>query len=208
MDSAPADVLGFWFEGIGPGAADDMPAWQARMMRWFQGGPDLDREIRERFAALHERARHGALDDWSETPEGLRALVILFDQFSRNLHRGSPLAFAQDARARALTHLALERGDDRGLAWYERLFLVLPFGHSELLADQDRVAAYIESSFMPLVPEHLAPLRELNRRQAGGHRETIRRFGRFPARNQALGRTSTPEELAYLEEARKAGRPF
>jgi uncharacterized protein (DUF924 family) len=207
MDEEQAEVLGFWFAGIEAGSVDDMPSWQKRVLRWFQGGPELDCEIRERFGALHERAREGALDPWSETGDGLRALVIVFDQFSRNLHRGSPLAFAQDARARALVDLALRRGDDRALDWYERLFLILPLGHSEELADQDRSLAYLESSLVPLIPAALAPLAELNRRQARGHREIIARFGRFPGRNQALGRVSTPEELAYLEEARAAGRP-
>jgi uncharacterized protein (DUF924 family) len=208
MDTEHAEVLRFWFAGIEPGANDELPVWKSRVLRWFQGGPQLDREIHERFGALHERARRGEIDTWSETRDGVRALVIVFDQFSRNLHRGTPLAFDQDARACALVDLALRRGDDRDLAWYERMFLILPFGHSEELGDQDRALAYLESSLLPLIPPALAPLAELNRHQARGHRETIARFGRFPGRNQALGRVSTPEELAYLEEARTAKRPL
>ena len=130
----------------------------------------------------------GAFDHWAETPRGTLALIILLDQFSRNLHRNSPEAFAADGKAREIARTAIERGIDRMLGEVERMFVYLPFEHSEDLADQDQSVRLFTS------------LGEDMTRYAEDHRDVIRRFGRFPHRNAALGRTSTPDELAYLAQ--------
>jgi uncharacterized protein (DUF924 family) len=205
MDIEAHAVLDFWFGDItrdrAQGIEDTDPAvWSERIRRWFRGGPAFDQQIREKFADLHARASQTPLRGWIDTPRGLLALVILLDQFSRNLNRGTPAAFAQDETARSLTRIALDRGDDGILHWYERLFLVLPLSHSESITDQDRAVAYVEEFLVPSIPPPLAFLAELNLRQTREHRDTIARFGRFPQRNLALGRESTPEELQFLGE--------
>src|SRR6266508_2852824 len=119
MDADANAVIEFWFGAIGQGNTGTLEEWNERMQRWFMGGPAFDREIHDRFAQLHARASQGALDEWADTPRGLLALVIVLDQFSRNIHRGTLFAFAQDSKARSLTTKALDRGDDRTMAWYE-----------------------------------------------------------------------------------------
>jgi len=200
MTDDPNAVLDFWFGDVVRAGVPDQPeAWGGYMTRWYRGGADLDNEIRERFGEAHARAAAGLLDGWADSPRSLLALVIALDQFSRNLHRDTPAAYAQDDKARALTRKALERGDDRELAWFERIFLTIPLGHSEVLADQDRGLTYLADVWAPLLPASLAPISALVRSKAQGNRDTIARFGRFPARNQALGRESTAEELASMQ---------
>lgn len=168
-------VLSFWFA--------ENPD---RRKAWFRRDPDFDREIRERFGDVHRRAAAGLLDGWAATARGLLALVVVLDQFSRNLHRDDPRAFACDAKTLALAREALDRGVDRELGDAEKAFLYMPFQHSEDVADQRRSVALFEA----LGGESVAYARR--------HLEVIERYGRFPGRNAALGRTSTPEELAYL----------
>jgi uncharacterized protein (DUF924 family) len=135
-------------------------------------------------------ARSGGLDHWTDSPRRMLALIVLLDQFSRNLHRGSPQSFAADAQARALSRDAVARGFDRALHPVERSFVYLPFMHSEDLADQ------IES--VRLYETVRLALGDASVEYAYRHRDQIRRFGRFPHRNDVLGRKSTPEELRYL----------
>lgn len=174
--AAPRDVLAFWFA---PGGED----------RWFTPDPAFDAEIGQRFGALVEEALAGGLAAWAETPDGALALCLLLDQFPRNLWRGTPRAFAGDAMARALAADALAAGHDRAMPVDRRLFLYLPFEHSEELADQQRCLALVGT---------LGDARLLD--YARRHRDVIARFGRFPHRNAILGRPSTPEEARFLQQ--------
>jgi uncharacterized protein (DUF924 family) len=174
--ATPEAVLAFWF------AAETKP-------KWFKGGDGFDDEVRARLEPLFERAVQGELDGWAAETKGLLALVILFDQVPRNIHRGTPRAFATDPQALALARLAVDQGQDQGLPVDERLFLYLPFEHAEQLADQERSVALFRS---------LGHADYLD--YAIRHKAVIERFGRFPHRNAILGRPSTAAELAFLEE--------
>jgi len=174
----PADAIAlcdFWF------GAHAKP-------KWWDKDADFDAEIRRRFGALQGRAAAGDLSEWEETTKGSLALIVLLDQVPRNIYRDTPRAFATDSMALALAKRAIERGHDRDLEPEERLFLYMPFQHSENLKDQKRCVALIES----LGTENTAEY-------AQRHLEIIERFGRFPHRNRILGRASTDEELAFLE---------
>lgn len=196
------DVLSYWFGG-GAGAEAAMPE---RLRRWFRGGPEVDREIRERFGGDLERARRGELDAWADTPRGRLALVILLDQFSRNLHRGTGEAFAGDSQALELAVEGLDRGVDSAFDPFERMFFTLPLSHAEDLASQERAVRTCEA-WAASLPPALVGMAKSALDQARLHRDVIARFGRFPTRNQALGRTSTPEESAHVEAAKAAGHP-
>jgi uncharacterized protein (DUF924 family) len=196
------DVLAFWF-GAGP---TDEPPGPDRMELWFGGSEQTDREIRDRFAADVERARKGELNDWASTARGRLALIILLDQFSRNLYRGSGEAFAKDALSLKLALEGLEIGQDQELSCVEQQFLVLPLEHCEDLAVQDRLVAYLDV-WAKRAPESLKSMAEGACEFARMHRDVIARFGRFPTRNQALGRASTPEEAAHVRKAKAARHP-
>ncbi|HEY2132031.1 MAG TPA: DUF924 family protein [Acetobacteraceae bacterium] len=178
------DVLAFWFQG-------DTDLY--REARWFTADPAFDDVIRQRFGFIHRAALDGALDGWAESPDGALALVIVLDQFSRHIHRGSYLAFAGDPHARRIARTTIERGADAMLTSLQRGFLYLPFEHSEHMADQDLSVRL----FATLTGDFSATMRDYAER----HGDVIRRFGRFPQRNAALGRASTPAEIAYLNEA-------
>lgn len=180
----PDAVLRFWF-------GDDPTLFRDT---WFRADPAFDATCRVQFGAALETARAGALDAWTTTPRGTLALVIVLDQFSRNIHRGTPDAFAADPRACALAATAVARGDDRHLGPLERTFLYLPFEHAETLADQDMSVRLFET----LRGTYDNADRAID--YAERHRDVIGRFGRFPHRNAILGRDSTVEELAYLAE--------
>lgn len=183
--TAPADLLDVWF-------GTDLAAWQER---WFRPDPAFDAAIRDRFGTLLVPAREGAFDAWAPTPEGALALCLLLDQFPRNLHRGTPEAFASDTHARAIARRAVLRDrHDLHLPHTARCFLYLPFEHSEDMADQDLSVALFEG--LRDDPVHAAPGGSID--YAWRHRAVIRRFGRFPHRNASLGRRSTAEEAAYL----------
>ena len=167
------DVLGFWFED---------PS------RWWKKDPAFDAEVRAKFEALHDAIDRGAHESWLNTARGALAYVVVLDQFSRNMFRGTARMFASDERALAAARRALDRGDARALAESERTFLAMPFMHSEDLVDQDRSVAFFAAG-----PED-------NRKFADQHREIVRRFGRFPHRNAILGRTSTAEEIEFLRQ--------
>ena len=173
----PDDVLAFWF-------AEGMDA------RWFKADEAFDQGVREHLLPLYEQAAAGRLDHWQESARGALALVILLDQVPRNLFRGDPRAFATDARALVVTKRALANGVDRELRQVERLFLYLPLEHCEDLADQELCVQLVGA--LDENPEW----RDYARR----HRDVIARFGRFPHRNAVLGRETTPEEAAFLQE--------
>jgi len=178
----PGEILEFWF-GAGPPAVRDV---------WFRRSDAFDDEIRTHFGATIDAARTGALDTWSVTPEGTLALILLLDQFTRNVFRGTPAAFAGDAAALGHARRLVGTAADRRLDRLQRWFAYMPFEHSEQLIDQY---------------ESLRLFGELAREGVEGpldwaqrHFEVVRRFGRFPHRNEILGRPSTAEELAFLDQ--------
>ncbi len=192
--ATPEEILQYWF-----GAGSE--PWQAesgKSMLWFRGGPAVDAEIARRFGEDLAAAGRGERDAWAATPRGLLALIIVLDQFSRNVFRGSAAAFAQDARAQQWAQHALERGDDRVVRPIERLFLILPFEHAENLAMQERSVA-LTQQLVDEAPPAQRDMAEGFLRYAIQHRDVIARFGRFPHRNRALGRPTTESEEAYLE---------
>jgi uncharacterized protein (DUF924 family) len=144
-----------------------------------------------------EQARRGELDHWAETPRGRLALIVVLDQFSRNVYRGSPLSYAQDEKALELALEGIDAGMDRELSFMERIFFWMPVGHSEDLALQERSVRHKEEEAAD-APPHLRAMAEFGISQARAARDVIARFGRHPHRNEILGRESTPEELEYL----------
>ncbi|HET9653238.1 MAG TPA: DUF924 family protein, partial [Usitatibacter sp.] len=160
---------------------------------WFRKDVAFDEEIRRRFGELHAAAAARSLDAWRASPEPMLALVIVLDQFSRNIYRGDARAFAQDAHALECAKEAVVRGDDLAMLPVERQFLYLPFEHSEDLADQETGVERMRSL------DAFDETRGISD-WAVRHRDIIRRFGRFPHRNAALGRDSTPEEVEFLKQ--------
>ncbi len=177
------EVLDFWF-GPAPHAARD---------EWFRKDASFDERIRARFGNDVAAAVAGAFGDWCATPHGALARVVLLDQFTRNLYRDTPRAFAGDPAALATANEAVARGFDSELDHFERRFLYMPFEHSEDLAVQERSLALFRA-----LSEETGDRAALD--WAEKHAAVIRRFGRYPHRNAILGRESTPEELAFLAE--------
>lgn len=155
------------------------------------------------FAELTEAAAAGDCADWTGTPEGTLALLILLDQFPRNLNRGSPRAFTADGLARDVAAAAIAAGFDRALPWDRRRFFYLPFEHSEDEADQARSVALFRAWLEESPPDRRADAED-QLDAALRHQEIVLRFGRFPHRNPALGRVTTPEEAAFLQEPRSS----
>ncbi|WP_212524591.1 DUF924 family protein [Actibacterium sp. MT2.3-13A] len=175
----PEDVNAFWLDEVGP-------------QGWYATDPALDARIRDRFEGLWERARDGGLHDWLVTPRGMLAYLILTDQFPRNMFRGEARAFATDGIARAEAKRGIDRGFDMKVAEPERQFFYLPLMHSECLTDQDRCVR--------LMVTRMAETGAGNLLHAKAHREVIRRFGRFPYRNEALKRSYSEGERAFVKE--------
>ena len=171
-----ADVLSFWFETLAPA-------------QWFKKDDGVDTEIRARFLGLHEQIASSPDDVLLAAADTALAAIVVLDQFPRNLFRNSARSFATDAKALRLADAAVARGIDQGLTRDQRLFIYLPFEHSEDLAMQERSVALIGA----LGNAELT-------RYAVAHQVIIERFGRFPHRNAVLGRASTAEELAFLQE--------
>jgi uncharacterized protein (DUF924 family) len=184
-DTSFQEVLEFWF-GTGEARGRLRP-------EWYRKSDAFDAEIRRRFLALHASAALGERESWRANAPSMVAHVVVLDQFSRNLYRDDARAFAQDAHALSCAREAIARGDDSRLSPVERQFLYMPFEHSEDRADQDRAVELMASL------EGHPETRGLTQ-WAERHREVIRRFGRFPHRNAALGRATTPEEAAFLGE--------
>ena len=178
-----------------PGAGDVLSFWRAAgPERWWTKDDAFDAAIREKFAGLWQQAAEGRLADWERSDEGTLALVIVLDQFPRNMFRNDPRAFSTDAMALDVAMRALERGVDARTDEDLRQFLYLPFMHSEELVDQERCVAL----FAPLGNEN-------NTKYAEIHADIIRRFGRFPHRNPVLGRETTAEEQAFLDSGGFSG---
>jgi uncharacterized protein (DUF924 family) len=176
----PAEIVGWWL-GLGPA-------------RWFVKDLSVDAEIRERFSVAYEAAAAGRLAAWEDTAEGALALVLVLDQFPRNMFRGSPQAFATDGAARDIAGRAIARGLDGAYANPVRRFFYLPFMHSEALSDQERCVALCRAADDGEGVHH-----------AEVHADIIRRFGRFPHRNPLLGRATTADEQAFLDAGGFAG---
>jgi uncharacterized protein (DUF924 family) len=192
LQARAAALREFWFGA--PGHPE-----RGRMRKtWFEKDPAFDAELRNHFLADYERAATGACDALADTAEGVLALMILLDQLPRNLFRGTARAFATDAHARDIATRAVAAGLDTQLAPVERVFIYLPFEHSEDVTDQRRGVALFES--LPVTPDFSEAERANVIDYAGRHLAIIERFGRFPHRNAALGRPSTPEEIEFLKQ--------
>jgi uncharacterized protein (DUF924 family) len=176
MTQEADEVVRFWLEGVGP-------------QGWYRSDPELDARIRDRFEGLWRQAGDGALDRWMHCARGALALMILLDQFPRNMFRGTAAAYRTDCRALKIAKRAIERGHDRATPEPERQFFYLPLMHSEALADQERCVRLIKLA----MPETGG----VNLDHARRHREVIRKFGRFPSRNAPLGRHDTQAEIEY-----------
>lgn len=196
LNAAPwQPVLDFWF---GPDAPDAEVAAQ-RQAFWFRGDPALDASIGERFRETVEQAARGELEAWSGEPRGRLAVILLLDQFTRNIHRGTPDAFRFDPQALAHSLEGQSRGQDRALRPIERVFFYMPMEHAESLPVQDESVHRFEA-LLAEVDEPARPAFENFLDYARAHRDVVLRFGRFPHRNAILGRESTPEEAAFLLE--------
>ena len=177
--AGPADVIAFW-KGAGP-------------EKWFKKDTEFDRAISERFASLHAEAAAGRKHAWAATPEGALALILVLDQFSRNLFRGTPKAFSQDEMACAIASDSVDAGFDRLIPPRLCFFMYLPFEHTDRIAEQERCVQLVHAHARDALPYALE------------HERIIRRFGRFPHRNPILGRHTTPAEQAFLDGGGFAG---
>ncbi|GAD78739.1 DUF924 family protein [Vibrio ezurae] len=176
MTLSHSDVLHYWFTELEP-------------QDWFRSNPDVDLQIKQRFMSLHQQAVQCELADWRGSASGRLAEIIVLDQFSRNLFRQSPLAFANDSLALALAQEAVSLGVDKTLPLSQRSFLYMPYMHSEsLLIHQHGLQLFTQSDLKNNREFHLQ------------HTAILQRFGRYPHRNHALGRVSTPEEVTFLSQ--------
>ncbi|SFM24482.1 DUF924 family protein [Marinobacter zhejiangensis] len=187
------EVLYFWFGDLDDEGIPDT----FHRERWFRSSRSFDQEIRRRFLSLVLVASEDGLRHWRTTARGRLAEMLLLDQFSRNIYRGSALAFSNDKVCLRLCHEGLKEGADTGLPLVQRGFFYMPLQHSERLADQE-LAVDLYQQLAASGRDSLAPLLEGFFESARGHRDIIRRFGRFPHRNKVLGRKATEEEVVYL----------
>lgn len=195
MADLPESVLAFWFGP--PGSATEIAGRQSKL--WFGKSQANDQAVIDRFAATLVEATAGKLEYWADTPHGRLALVIVLDQFPHHIYRDQPQAFATDPQALALSLAALAAGEDRKLAPIERVFLYLPLEHAESLEMQQRsVSLYEQLAHEATDGERVLFDGFLD--YARKHLDVVARFGRFPHRNEILGRTSTPDELEFLKQ--------
>lgn len=178
MRDIKQEILHFWFEETPPAL-------------WFQKNEEFDRQIRDRFLSAYKLAADGVCDPWRDSAEGCLALCVVLDQFPRNMFRGTPEAFATDARALNIARFAVSRGFDQTVPFERRRFMYLPFEHSEDMADQERSVALFKA---------MEGQDKLAYDYALRHYDVIARYGRFPHRNAILGRKNTPEEEEYLAQ--------
>lgn len=195
MKETAESIINFWFGS----SHDDAQAASQQNQLWWGKDEQVDAQIRTRFESTTEALAKGELDDWAQSAHGVLAMVLLVDQFPRNMYRGTPNAFAFDPLALRWSLHALERGMDNHLSPIERVFLYLPFEHSEVLDDQNRSVLLFEQ-LQQQVPQALQETFAGFVDYARRHQEVIRRFGHFPHRNQILGRPSTAEEIAFLQQ--------
>jgi len=178
-------VLEYWF------GSPASPNYGEKNEKWFFGGPEFDAELREKFLAVYEQAWNGELDHLRDSWRGCLALILIFDQFPRNMFRGTARAYESDPRALALAEHAVEQGYDSDRLPTELIFFYLPFQHSENIENQNRSVA-----LQMALPDHDNKADSIE--FAVRHKEVFERFGRFPHRNEVWGRTSTAEELEFL----------
>jgi uncharacterized protein (DUF924 family) len=181
----PGEILDFWFGREGEESYGEFRE------AWFTKNPEFDREVRVRFEGAYEEAAAGRLEHWKDEARSCLALIILLDQFTRNMFRGDPKTYATDDKAREAARHAVEHAYDRELSPYGRLFVYLPFEHSEDLEDQRFSVELFRGLTAEMGSEKLLDY-------AVRHLEIIERFGRFPHRNEILGRATTPEEAEFL----------
>jgi uncharacterized protein (DUF924 family) len=187
--SSIRDILDFWLLPLSD------PGYGKARKFWWEGTPELDAEIKAKFGVLLEKAAAGALDHWANSADGALALILLCDQFSRNIHRKTARAFATDPKALEIARQSLARFFPAAFPRDARLFFYMPFGHSENEADQK-----LGCALMTTVAG------EDGMKSAIEHRDVVARFGRFPHRNEVLGRACTAEELDYLKNANRYGQ--
>ena len=201
-DSA-TDILEFWL-----GAPARTPEQLiAKFQRWYQGSRELDETIRQRYGALVERALAGELEAWKATAHGRLALIVLLDQFTRNLYRGTARAYAGDEAALPLALDTIEGDAFRFYTIEERLFVIMPLVHAESVAMLSRGVALADEMVVDAAEALRGPW-SFGAERVRGYRALIERFGRFPARNAYLGRSSTAAELAYLTEEAQRESPI
>ncbi|MDZ4398128.1 DUF924 family protein [Hydrogenophaga sp.] len=196
-----SDVLDFWF---GDGLQLDWPS-QDHNELWFGGGPAQDEVIRRRFGPLVDESLNGGLIEWETEPRTRLALIVLLDQLSRNVHRGQRRAFDGDARAQRLTRRSIAEGMDTTLTPAGCVFLYMPLMHAEHLALQEECVAHFQR-LVDSSPQALRDKLNSNLRFAVVHRDIVAQYGRFPYRNAVLGRTTTPEEEAFLKDGPRFGQ--
>lgn len=201
MSAHPEEILEFWFgDGLSAGWPSD-----DRGGLWFGGGPELDRQISERFGSRVGQALDGQLTEWESGLQDRLALVILLDQFTRNVHRGHARAFAGDGRAQRLVLHSLALDQDADLPTIGRVFLYMPLMHAESPALQDECVLKFEA-LVRQSPPALQQKLQGNLKAAREHADIVHRFGRFPHRNAVLGRSSTPEETEFLTHGPRFGQ--
>ncbi len=202
MATTAEEVRAFWF---GEPATNEA-ALMAKVKRWFMGGPEMDADVRARFGPTVEDALAGRLDGWTDPIRDRLALVIVLDQFTRNVFRDDPKTYAGDAKAQALVVGALDQNLDAELPLPDRLFFTMPLLHSESLPLQQRGAA-LAKTIAASAPPLYAKMCGMHLEQTAKFTDVIARFGRFPHRNAILRRTSTPEEEAFLKDWSEKGPP-
>lgn len=193
-------ILDFWF-----GELKDGFTITNRGKLWYMGGEEVDSEIKEKFGEVIEKACNKELESWKETAKGRLALIILLDQFTRNVYRKSKEAFAYDSYALELCNEGIELGHDKELCFIHRFFLYQPLEHSEKLEDQELCIELFEK-VKEEVPEEKKKRVDSFIGYAINHRDIIKKFGRFPHRNEVLGRKNTSEEVKYLQKAERFGQ--
>ncbi len=201
--TAVADLLSFWIDA----PAETVPQLLNKFRRWYEGGAELDAAIRDRFGAQVRAAVAGELDAWRDSVSGRLALLILLDQFTRNIYRGTARAYSGDPAALSLALDTIDRGDHRAYSLEERLFVLMPLVHAENV-EMLALAVTLADEMARDAPPALREPWTFGAARVRKYHALIERFGRFPARNVALGRTSSAAELAYLAEEAGRGSPL
>jgi uncharacterized protein (DUF924 family) len=193
----PEQVLEYWF-GAPAATPEEL---KAKMLRWYRGGVEMDDQVTRRFGSAVADAVAGNLASWLEHPKGRLALIVVLDQFTRNVLRDSARMYDGDARAQSLAMDGIHSGKTRALPLEERNFALMPLLHAENIAHQERAVVELEQ-LVADAPAPLRPIFGMGVEQSHKYRDVILRFGRFPHRNAILGRVSTPQEAEFLRAAR------
>lgn len=198
VEQTPDTVIHYWFRDDTSGRLD-LP----QSKRWFLGGKKLDRELRSRFGELLERARKGLLDHWLQSADGTLALIILLDQFNRNIHRGTADAFAADNQALAASRHAIAMNYLQHYSLTQKVFCFLPLEHDEAAESQEKCVAMMSSLTQESTTPDLHDFATRTLASAREHKQIIDQFGRYPYRNKVLGRASTARELEWMAQVNK-----